>query len=239
MSATPGGQTKGRAPSASSTKTGRSAAEGQNQPNSSSVGGGGAQHRSSDNQTIQQNRGGAANEQNGYRGSASADDPNKQNHSADSQSDRSKDFSKQSDQNRNSASTDRNDHRGSASAEDAKQNHSAESQSGEKNDSNRNRSAAGDQSTGNRNVPQTGRSSVSSQGGKTDAGATNITTEEKGRIRSEVSHVNIKEASNIDVHVNIGANVPRTITEYWMPVPREFVEIVPAWRTYRVYVIES
>lgn len=212
MPAAPGGQTKGRSPSASSNtknEIGRSAAEGQNQSNDSTVGDGGTQPRSSENRSDRtnppgQNRSSAASEQNGHDGSASADDRDKENRSAQSQSNDRSERNGGNTQERSNTST-----------------------------------AEGDRSTGNRNTPQTGRSAVSSQGGKNDAGATNITTEERGRIRSEVAHVNIKEASNIDVHVNIGAEVPRTITEYWVPVPREIVEIVPAWRPYRVVRIRN
>lgn len=92
---------------------------------------------------------------------------------------------------------------------------------------------------GNRNAPATGRSAVNGQGGQRDAGATNITTEERGRIHSEISHVTIKEANNIDVQVNVGVAVPRTITEYWEPIPTDILAIVPAWRPYRIVKIHG
>jgi hypothetical protein len=70
---------------------------------------------------------------------------------------------------------------------------------------------------------QTGRSS-----------AANITSEDRTKVRSEISRVQIREATNLNFSVNVGVTAPRTITEYWAPVPQEILTIVPAWSGYRV-----
>jgi hypothetical protein len=51
--------------------------------------------------------------------------------------------------------------------------------------------------------------------------------------------VRVKEATNINVNVSVGGVVPRTITEYWEPVPADIIRIVPAWRSYRVVKIKN
>jgi len=59
-------------------------------------------------------------------------------------------------------------------------------------------------------------------------------------VQSQISKVNIREApSNVNVSVSIGATAPTTIEQYWAPVPAEIVEIVPAWRSYRVVRISG
>lgn len=65
--------------------------------------------------------------------------------------------------------------------------------------------------------------------------STQVTSEQQTRIRSSFKGANIHEATNVNIsNVSVGGSVPRTITEYWEPVPTEIVEIVPAWRSYRV-----
>jgi hypothetical protein len=64
--------------------------------------------------------------------------------------------------------------------------------------------------------------------------ATQVSAEDRTKVRSEIWHASIKDAGNIDVNVRVGGIVPRTITEYWMPVPDSIVAIVPAWSAYRV-----
>jgi hypothetical protein len=61
-----------------------------------------------------------------------------------------------------------------------------------------------------------------------------ISPEERTKVRSEFSQAGIKEAPNLNVDVHVGGVAPRTITEYWEPVPTEIISIVPAWSAYRV-----
>lgn len=68
----------------------------------------------------------------------------------------------------------------------------------------------------------------------------NITSQQKTEIRSHISSVNIKAATNVNLpKVSIGVVVPSTIEQYWEPVPTSIVEIVPAWRSYRVVKIHD
>ena len=49
----------------------------------------------------------------------------------------------------------------------------------------------------------------------------------------------MREATNINVNVRIGTAVPRTIVEYWEPVPAPILSIVPAWRAFRIVRISG
>lgn len=62
----------------------------------------------------------------------------------------------------------------------------------------------------------------------------NITPEQRTQVRSEISHAQVREAPNLNISVHVGGVVPRTITEYWEPIPTDIVTVVPAWRAYRV-----
>ncbi|WP_187148717.1 hypothetical protein [Methylocella silvestris] len=61
-----------------------------------------------------------------------------------------------------------------------------------------------------------------------------INTEQQTRVHAELAHTHIREAPNLNVNLHIGATAPRTITEYWEPVPPTIINIVPAWSSYRV-----
>jgi hypothetical protein len=90
--------------------------------------------------------------------------------------------------------------------------------------------AAERQGSGSQRSDQTG--SIASGG--------NITSQQKTEIRSHISSVNIKAATNVNLpKVSVGVVVPSTIEPYWEPVPASIVEIVPAWRSYRVVKIHD
>lgn len=95
------------------------------------------------------------------------------------------------------------------------------------------------QRNGNDNDLKTGRSAVNPQGGARNAGGMNVTAEDRTKIKSEFGHVHIRQANNIDIRASVGVVAPHTVTEYWEPVPEEFVRIVPAWRSYRVVRIHD
>ncbi|PNG26655.1 hypothetical protein CR492_06580 [Methylocella silvestris] len=86
---------------------------------------------------------------------------------------------------------------------------------------------AGAQSAGDRNraggAGDTHRSATS----EIDAG-------QRTRVHTELARAHIREAPNLNVNLRIGATAPRTITEYWEPVPPTIINIVPAWSSYRV-----
>ena len=52
--------------------------------------------------------------------------------------------------------------------------------------------------------------------------------------------MNVREATNINVtNIRVGAGLPRTITDYWVPVPAPIISIVPEWSDYRVVRIHN
>jgi len=76
------------------------------------------------------------------------------------------------------------------------------------------------------------------QGGR--AAATNLSSEQRTKVESNLRSVNVREATNINItNVRVGATVPHSVVEYWEPVPSEIVTIVPAWRSYRIVRIHG
>jgi hypothetical protein len=72
------------------------------------------------------------------------------------------------------------------------------------------------------------------QKAKTGRSSASMSSDDRTKVRSEISRAQIREATNLKFRVNVGATAPRTITEYWEPIPQEIVTIVPAWSGYRV-----
>jgi hypothetical protein len=64
--------------------------------------------------------------------------------------------------------------------------------------------------------------------------AANLSTEQKTKVQSSLKSVNVREAKINVTNIRVGGSVPHTVTNYWEPVPTEIVEVVPAWRSYRV-----
>lgn len=62
-----------------------------------------------------------------------------------------------------------------------------------------------------------------------------ISPDQRERVRTVFREQNLRRSTNVNVNIEIGRRVPRTVTLYTLP-PR-IVEIVPAYRSYRyVYV---
>ena len=69
--------------------------------------------------------------------------------------------------------------------------------------------------------------------------AASLSSEQKTRVRSSFHGASIREAHDINVtHVSIGGD-PRTVVNYWEPVPASILEVVPAWRAYKVVRIHG
>jgi hypothetical protein len=85
-------------------------------------------------------------------------------------------------------------------------------------------------------VPQSAAEQTGANAGGENhrSASTNVSADDRTKVRSEMVRANIRDAGNINVNVQIGATAPRTITEYWMSMPEEVVTIVPAWSGYRV-----
>ncbi len=66
-------------------------------------------------------------------------------------------------------------------------------------------------------------------------GDTNITVEQKTEIRQVLTQVNVEPVRDIDIDIEVGVAVPRTIRLH--PVPRRIVEIVPAYEDYLFFIL--
>ncbi len=85
---------------------------------------------------------------------------------------------------------------------------------------------------------QHGQRATSTEGGERGAGQ--ISTEQRSRLRTGFKGVQVREASGVNItSVRVGANIPRAVSEYWEPVPVAILDIVPAWRDYRVVRIHD
>jgi hypothetical protein len=73
--------------------------------------------------------------------------------------------------------------------------------------------------------------------GRGDASGAQLTSEQRTKIRQVVVSKNIPRVSNVNFNVSVGTVVPRTVTFH--PIPAEIIEIYPAWRGYRVILVES
>ena len=57
------------------------------------------------------------------------------------------------------------------------------------------------------------RGGVETQGQTHRSVSTNMSTEERSRVHTEITRVHIREAPNLTVDVHVGATAPRTVTE--------------------------
>lgn len=69
--------------------------------------------------------------------------------------------------------------------------------------------------------------------------AANLSSEQKTKVQSSLKSVNVREANINVTNIRVGGSVPRTVTNYWEPVPTAIVEVVPAWRSFRVVRIRG
>jgi hypothetical protein len=66
---------------------------------------------------------------------------------------------------------------------------------------------------------------------------TNVTTEQKTRIRSVFTQHHVEPARNLNVAVNVGVRLPHSVHLY--PVPQDVVEIVPEYRDYDYILLDD
>jgi hypothetical protein len=69
--------------------------------------------------------------------------------------------------------------------------------------------------------------------------AANLSSEQKTKVQSSLKSVNVREANINVTEIRVGGSVPHTVTNYWEPVPTAIVEVVPAWRSFRVVRIRG
>lgn len=155
-------------------------------------------------------------------GSAREHAPGQEKNRARKQSEsQSKDFD------RNSKSGDRVD-RGKKNTE-----HNAKNDR-DQNRSDRQRSEARDNDRG-------GASTGASEGTEGQSGTrgsiTSVTAEQKTKIRSVFTSHRVEPARNLNVAVNVGIRLPRSVHLY--PVPQDVIEIVPAYRDFEYILIDD
>ena len=73
--------------------------------------------------------------------------------------------------------------------------------------------------------------------GRGDAAAAKLSTEQRTKIRQVVVSKKIPKVTNVNFSISVGAAVPRTVRFH--PIPVEIVEIYPAWRGYRVVLVDG
>jgi hypothetical protein len=66
-------------------------------------------------------------------------------------------------------------------------------------------------------------------------GAAKLSTEQRTTIRTVIKRQNVRPMTNVTFRVSIGAQVPRTVRFY--PVPVELVQIYPTWRGYDYFLV--
>jgi Protein of unknown function (DUF1236) len=66
---------------------------------------------------------------------------------------------------------------------------------------------------------------------------TNVTTEQKTRVKSVFLSHRVAPARDLDVSVNVGVRVPRSVHFY--PIPEDIVTIAPDYRGYEYFMIDE
>jgi hypothetical protein len=81
-------------------------------------------------------------------------------------------------------------------------------------------------------APSTGEAN-----GKAEKGgaAANLSVDERSRITTVIKQGNVQPENNVNFSVSVGTRVPREVHLY--PMPREIVDIRPAWRRYEFILI--
>ncbi len=85
----------------------------------------------------------------------------------------------------------------------------------------------------------TGRSEgAEGKGGESGGSVTQLSGEKRTKVQSAFrSHRSEAVVKDIDISINVGVNVPRSVTLY--AVPEDVVVIVPAYRRYKYFIYED
>jgi hypothetical protein len=76
------------------------------------------------------------------------------------------------------------------------------------------------------------------QGAAGARGATNLTTEQRTKIRTVFKEkVHVQPVTHVDFSINVGTRVPRTV--HYHALPAEVVEVYPAWRGYDFILVND
>ncbi|CAA2142386.1 DUF1236 domain-containing protein [Hyphomicrobium sp. ghe19] len=83
----------------------------------------------------------------------------------------------------------------------------------------------------------TGKSEGTEGKGGAKGSLTNVSPEQKTRVRSAFASHRVAPAHNLGVSVNVGVVIPRSVHVY--AVPADIVTIVPEYREYRYFMIDE
>ena len=86
---------------------------------------------------------------------------------------------------------------------------------------------AGDAKSGDTKPATTGQGSAGA--------AATLSTEQRTTIRTVIKRQNVQPMTNVNFSISVGAEVPRTVRFY--PVPVELVQIYPHWRGYDYFLV--
>lgn len=109
----------------------------------------------------------------------------------------------------------------------------------DKNGSNANRDAKAGDDKSSKSNPNTGASDGSA-GSSDKAQGKNlaeIPAEKKTQVRSAFSKHRVEPAKNLNISVNVGVAVPRSVRLY--SVPQDIVVIYPAYSSYRYFIVDD
>jgi hypothetical protein len=87
------------------------------------------------------------------------------------------------------------------------------------------------------NRASTGASEGAEGKGSPKGSVANISTEQKTRVRSVFASHRVAPARDINVSVNVGVRVPRSVHFY--PIPEDIVTIVPDYSGYEYFMIDE
>lgn len=65
----------------------------------------------------------------------------------------------------------------------------------------------------------------------------NVTSEQKTRIKTNFTRHHVEPARNLNVSVNVGVALPRSVHLY--PVPEDIIAIVPDYRGYEYIMLDD
>jgi len=87
------------------------------------------------------------------------------------------------------------------------------------------------------NKSSTGASEGSEGRSEHRGSVTNVTSEQKTRVKSVFSRHHVEPARNLNVSVNVGVALPRSVHLY--PIPEDIVVIVPDYRGYQYIMLDD
>ncbi|MTV19057.1 MULTISPECIES: DUF1236 domain-containing protein [Bradyrhizobium] len=105
------------------------------------------------------------------------------------------------------------------------------------NNSNQAQSPTGSSSTNTAQHPNSQRESADRSSNTNVNAAVNINDQQRTRISTSISHLNVQPLTNVNFSLSVGTAVPRDVR--LQPLPAEVVEIVPQYRGYDFVLVKD